>query len=167
MRGDKLSLWDVRTGKQTTAWDLAKSKVREKTAKPEEPFHEGVGAVALAPDGKIVAFGVARYQYNRKGAGYLTGRLMLLETATGRLLHQVKREEDVFQTLAFSPDGKYLAAGGRWEVRVWNVGTGKESAKFEGHRAGISSLAFSPDGKQLASASADSTVLIWDVSALK
>ncbi len=89
---------------------------------------------------------------------------MLLETATGKLLQQIDVDEESFEQIAFSPDGKRLAAGGAWTVRLWDVATGKASGQFEGHRGRINSLAFSPDGKRLASASEDSTVLIWDVS---
>jgi WD40 repeat protein len=89
---------------------------------------------------------------------------MVFETTTGRLLHQVDVDDETFREITFSPDGKLLAAGGTWTVRVWDMETGKAAWQFEGHRGRVTSLAFSPDGKRLASASDDSTVLVWDVS---
>ena len=48
---------------------------------------------------------------------------------------------------------------------MWDTATGKELCRFAGHRGWINSLAFAPDGKTLASGGADSTVLVWDISA--
>ena len=79
--------------------------------------------------------------------------MRVLKTAAGKVID-----------VAFSPDGRRLAGGGRWTVRVWDVATGKVAGPFEGHRGVIRSLAFSPDGRRLASASEDSTVLVWDVT---
>src|SRR5262249_39269018 len=53
--------------------------------------------------------------------------------------------------IAFSPDGKTLASAGRGGLRLWDVATGKEIRRFEGHRAEVYCVAFSPDGKTLAS----------------
>jgi WD40 repeat protein len=85
-----------------------------------------------------------------------------METATGKLLQKIDCEP--LAKMAFSPDGKFMAVGGHSSVQLWDVGTGKERVRFEGHRGRIKALAFSPDGKRLASASEDSTVLIWDCS---
>src|SRR5207245_2264071 len=41
----------------------------------------------------------------------------------------------------------------------------KERRTFQGHRGSVLSLAFSSDGKLLASGNADTTTLIWDVTA--
>jgi WD40 repeat protein len=87
-----------------------------------------------------------------------------METMTGKLLSQSDVDDDHLWQITFSSDGKRLAAGGA-TVRVWEVGTEKATWAFTGHRGRVASLAFSRDGKRLASASEDSTVLVWDVSA--
>ena len=70
--------------------------------------------------------------------------------------------------LAFSPDGKTLAAGS-WSgmVYLWEVGTTKVRAVLTGHRADVWSLDFSPDGARLISGSRDTTALIWDLTDMK
>jgi WD40 repeat protein len=47
---------------------------------------------------------------------------------------------------------------------MWDVVTGKELARLEGHRGTVTSLAWSADGKTLVSGSNDGTALAWDVS---
>jgi hypothetical protein len=62
-----------------------------------------------------------------------------------------------------SPDGSFIAGCLDREVIVlWDAFTGKQLGKLEGHRGEIGSLVFSPDGRFLVSASADTTILIWD-----
>ena len=65
--------------------------------------------------------------------------------------------------LAFSVDGKTLAAGG-WgnTVRLWDW-HGKELFD-EGHQAGVGSLVFSPDGRTLISRGLDDTLRLWELS---
>ena len=65
-------------------------------------------------------------------------------------------------SLAFSPDGRFLAAGAAdGEVRVWTVEDGKPVATFKGHRGPILGLVFAPAGKLLWSGSGDQTVRAW------
>jgi len=66
--------------------------------------------------------------------------------------------------VAFSPDGKSLAAGGSDKaIRVWAVGRTEPPWKLVEHEKEVLCLAFSPDGKRLASGSLDRRVRIFDV----
>ena len=66
-------------------------------------------------------------------------------------------------SVAFSPDGKLLAAGDtKGEIRLYRVADGQQLLLYQGHTNWIPSLAFSPDGRILASSSTDYTVKLWD-----
>src|SRR4029079_19091685 len=60
-------------------------------------------------------------------------------------------------SIAFSPDGKALAVGfgqysqqEAYQVKVYEVETGHETAAFLGPMGGVNDLAFPPDGRHLA-----------------
>ena len=70
-------------------------------------------------------------------------------------------------TIAVSPDGNLIAAGGDWEdtaICVWSVKTGKLLMKLRGSREIATDLTFSSDGRQLLSTFQDGNVILWDVS---
>lgn len=68
-------------------------------------------------------------------------------------------------SLAFSPDGRMLAAGLYDKtIRLWEVSTGSYKRTLEGHKGPVNSIAFSPDGKILASSSSDTTIRLWDTA---
>jgi hypothetical protein len=66
-------------------------------------------------------------------------------------------------SVAFSPNGKLLAAGGADKtVRVWAVDGGTPPRTLIGHAGPLAAVAFSPDGKLLASGGEDCQVRLWD-----
>jgi WD40 repeat protein len=67
--------------------------------------------------------------------------------------------------LAFSPDGRWVASGGRdGKVFIFDVDTGRALQTCTGHTDKVLAVAFSPDGRQVASASSDRTVRVWDAA---
>jgi WD40 repeat protein/serine/threonine protein kinase len=68
-------------------------------------------------------------------------------------------------SVAFSPDGRWLASGGAdHTVRLWDLTTGKLARTLIPHTNKVESVAFSPDGVLLASGSLDGTIVVWDVA---
>ncbi|MBI5931562.1 MAG: protein kinase [Chloroflexi bacterium] len=72
---------------------------------------------------------------------------------------------DLVRSVAFSPDGRSIASGGRDnQIIVWDAQNHTKRYVLTGHEDWINSVAFSPDGTVLASGSADNTVRLWDVA---
>ncbi len=67
--------------------------------------------------------------------------------------------------LVFSPDGRFLALGGRdGTIQMWGTQDWRQLWSAE-HAGSLHRLAFSPDGGRLASANYDSSVArLWDVA---
>jgi eukaryotic-like serine/threonine-protein kinase len=64
--------------------------------------------------------------------------------------------------LEYSPDGSYLAASmGRGPVLIWDLQTGTEPVKLEGHTEKVQGLAFSSTGRLLATAGREGSIRFW------
>jgi WD40 repeat protein len=70
-------------------------------------------------------------------------------------------------SVCWSPDGKYLAAGGvDRKVTIWNAATGekiRELAQPPGKGGEVFGVVWSPDGKHLACGARGGILQIWDL----
>ena len=101
--------------------------------------------------------------------------LSLLDESTHKLIIPLDRQKkpwgDGANGVAFSPDGKILAAGTEnLTVELWNAETGAHIATLEGYNPNrgnikqVFSLAFSPDGKTLATGTWHGSIKLWDIA---
>lgn len=145
-----------------------------------------MAALAFSPDGKQLATSAVSSRDNGR-----RGIVQIWDASTGK---ELRRFDDLSpdplpllfssNCVAFSPDGKYLAAGSNGvggelpepgEIRVWEVGNGrllhtliaKERIKAGEDQHSMTSVAFQPDGKQLVSAGSDGVIRFWDLSSGK
>jgi WD domain, G-beta repeat len=116
--------------------------------------------MATSPDGTTVAFVLS-------GTKPVKDRIVLCEATTGRIIrrwHDSARPSRWREQLAFSRDGRLLASSDGDAIHIWEVATGKEVRRFQGHRGYVQSLDFSINGRRVASGGTDSMVLIWDLA---
>jgi WD40 repeat protein len=171
---EKVHLWDVQAGRERLAlsqkrggsYYLAFSPTGERLASTTDDLYLW-----------DVATGKLSYKAPCRGH-YLTyspdGLLLALysepirifEADTGKELASLKwrANHGGLWSLAFSPDGRFLAMTELEKVRLWEIATRRDVHTFNGHRSWTTSVAFTPNGKALLSGSEDATAVIWDMT---
>jgi WD40 repeat protein len=122
---------------------------------PTVPPRRSIQALAFAPGPKLIA--VARY-----------GEVELMSSETRAVVRTLKGHRGSVNAVAFSADGKVLAAAAGepalfGEVRLWNTADGALLRAVEGHKDALYAVAISPNGKTLATGSYDQRIKLWEL----
>lgn len=128
-----------------------------------DPGGPYVTALAYSPTGHRLAAGGGN-PFDRAEFGTVE-----VFDSAGKRLWQ-KRVDALVRCVAYSPDGRYIAAGtGYWirpvpgELVLWDAETGERLRAFPDQGGVVHGAAFSPDGRWLAAANADGFVRVWNV----
>ncbi|HEY9849796.1 MAG TPA: AAA-like domain-containing protein [Leptolyngbyaceae cyanobacterium] len=175
-----VQLWDI-SNPQTSEIKLLKTLIGHQSP---------INAIAISPDGKIIASG--------------DNKNIKLWNIDGKLIRSFKAHNEIIWKLVFSPDGKLLASASAdrtaklWKLDgnlmatlnhdslVWGVGfipqtntivtssrddtlkfwqlDGKLLRTIPNQGKGLNRLAISPDGQIIATAGVDSNVKLWSPS---
>lgn len=135
---------------QVWLWDTA----RGESSGMLQRHDAAVTSVAFQADGFLVASGAA------------DGSVKLWDIASATEQPALAEADDQtpIGSLAFSPDGTLLAAGGGSSIRLWDAATGTIRAELETEISGISTISFRPDGGALVYGGADPAVWVWDMA---
>jgi WD40 repeat protein len=140
--GGEVRVWDAQTGQ-------------------EQLTLQGAGSsVCFSPDGKRLAAAFSGGGYARIA---VEGQVKVWDTASGKQVFSATGAPMRLRGVAFSPDGKRLAACGWGLIKLWDAASGQEALTIGGHTGEVAAIAFSPVGLRLISGGADQTVRVWDI----
>ena len=112
-----------------------------------------VRAVAVSPDGKVVAAsrGNQVHLYDAKKGDFLKTLLdPQLKSADGK--EAKAAHVSLVESMAFSPDGKTLATGSFRELTLWDAEKGTVKERVAGFGDRVTAIAYSVDGSKFATA---------------
>lgn len=155
-----------------TFYDAATGKAG-KTVRPygdKADYDCQVACIVFSPDAKLVALGATNGRRGIDRGQAKPDTILLLDAKSGDLVRSFRPDATAPAQLVFTPDGRTLASGpsGAAALQIWDVATGKETAKVamtRGDRAWHESAPFalSADGKYLAFAGKGTEIVLWEL----
>ena len=95
-----------------------------------------------------------------------SGSVVIHEIPSGSQLRSLENppgEAQIDGAVAWSGDGKRLAAAAGRAILVWDAETGRKSLSLRGHSSEVTWVAWHPGGEKLASICMDGSIRIWSV----
>ena len=112
----------------------------------------GLSALAVSPDGRVLA----------SGSGYEDPTIRVWDPATGRLLRQLDGHTASVYDLAFTRDGRHLiSVAADQTIRFWDTGNWTETKVLRGHTDEVHAVAISEQAQLVASASKNGDLIVW------
>ena len=114
---------------------------------------DALGAMAVSPDGRVLA----------SGSGYGDRNIRLWEASTGQLLRELEGHNARICGLEFSEDGRQLiSASGDQTIRIWDTDPWAETRVMQGHNAPVFAVAISHSARLAASAAMNGDLMLWN-----
>jgi WD40 repeat protein len=142
-------------------WEIVRTDktVRAQTVRVLRP-PGGLTAMAVSPDGDTLAVG-----FSHRDEGKVTWAVALLALEDGRVNRVLRGPTGWVGALAFTPDGKRLAAGGADKTLcLWDLKGKEDPDQVIDVGKTVFGLAFSPDGTRLVEAHDGANAVIRDLA---
>lgn len=140
-------------GGKTIAWHARATLVLQDVAsgqiKHTFSFQDFITNFAFSPDGARIVIVVEN-------------KLKLFTVPDAQLLAEIDLSQGV-ASLAWSPDGRLLAAGYGPGLQIWDAATLAPLANLPGPNAFTGQVIFSPDGRRLVTTHEENTIAVWRV----
>ncbi len=167
-----LKVWDVASGRveramdDTTTWtshhvdQLAFSSDGKRVLAVSYGGHY-LRHMMFGSDGKRRLWSDAA-GYNEYHRSWAT--VYAVETGAELRSWESSSPEGDWKSSAFSPDGRWVAFGSEdGQIRLLDVGTGRELVSWDGHETAVTALLVLSDGNTLVSGSQDGTLKLWNL----
>ncbi|MGW8180431.1 MAG: WD40 repeat domain-containing protein, partial [bacterium] len=148
--------WDVQSGQQTWQVDLTELDLPE-----QGPTRR---AASFSADGTRLLLGLKDFS------------LVLLDVENGEVIQTLAGHSSPIMKVALSPNGLTAISGSGpndfendpppgsdLSMRLWDLATGEEIRRFEGHNHTIFDLTFRADGRTAVTGSWDGSLILWDL----
>jgi WD40 repeat protein len=135
-------------------WDVSNGKRIDNVIGDNDSSISEVSSIAISNDSRYLIAGKRNF-------------IELWDMSNGTKIRTFNGHSDEVESVAFSPDGKYIVSGSDDKepvLKLWDITTGREIKTMKGHNRRVTSISFSPDGKYIVSGSWDRTIKLWETT---